>query len=199
MRLLVSGVILSFVLASPVVAGDAARCAQMANADDRLACYDALYRVVETPPTQSAWDIRITTSQLDDSRRVTLIVTSDEPLAGRFGRNDNANLIIRCEQNTTSLYITWGGHFMSDTRGGGRVDYRVDARAPAHVTMRPSNDNQALGLWRGNASIPFIRQLFGGASLYVRATPFSESRIEARFNISGLEEEIAPLREACNW
>jgi type VI secretion system protein VasI len=38
-----------------------------------------------------------------------------------------------------------------------------------------------------------------GEQLYVRAAPFSESRIEMTFNITGIEDEIAPLREACSW
>ena len=33
----------------------------------------------------------------------------------------------------------------------------------------------------------------------MRFTPFNESPRAARFDITGLETAIAPLRKACNW
>jgi type VI secretion system protein VasI len=88
---------------------------------------------------------------------------------------------------------------MADLNGGGRVDFRIDSRAPAHVMMQRSNNYRALGLWQGQSSIPFVRQLLNGSELYVRAIPLNESRVEARFPIAGLDEAIRPLRAACAW
>lgn len=194
-------IIFFFVLSSQAAAQSAVDCARIENPDDRLSCYDGLFLEVATPSpaADSSWQVQITDSALDDSRRVILIVESNEPLRGRFGVENHGQLMLRCQENTTNAFIYFGGHFMSDLRGGGRVDYRVDRRDATRVSMTNSNDNQALGLWRGGTAIPFIRDLFGGSDLYVRATPFSESRIEMNFNITGLEEAIAPLREACNW
>jgi type VI secretion system protein VasI len=146
-----------------------------------------------------SWAVEIEQSALDDSRRVILSLESNEPIRARHGQAQPATLFVRCEENTTSLFIHFAGHFMSDNRGGGRIDYRIDDRSPARVDARESNNNMALGLWRGGSAIPFLRDLFGGQSLYVRATPFNESRVEATFAITGLEDAIRPLREACNW
>ncbi len=184
---------------TPAAAQTGAECARIASPDDRLSCYDALFVTPVATPQAGLWAVQETRSALDDSRRVTLTLDSTEPMPGRFGQQEPATLIIRCEQNTTALFIIWGGHFMSDLNRGGRVDYRIDAQPPGNITMRVSNNNMALGLWNGGASIPFIRRLLDGSELYVRATPFSESRIEARFPIAGLTEAIQPLRAACNW
>lgn len=184
---------------APLAAQTGAECARIADPDTRLSCYDALFVTDAPVPRAGAWQVRDTRSALDDSRRVILIVESREPLRGRFGRAEPASLILRCEENTTALFVNWGGHFMSDLNRGGRVDYRIDRRPPGQVTMQASNDHMALGLWSGRTAIPFIRQLLEGEELYLRATPFSESRIEARFPIAGLETAIRPLREACSW
>lgn len=35
--------------------------------------------------------------------------------------------------------------------------------------------------------------------MIVRFTPFNESPVTAKFNITGLEEAIKPLRDSCGW
>ena len=117
----------------------------------------------------------------------------------QYGELKRGTLIIRCMENTTSLYTKWGGHFMSDNRNNGRVDYRVDAKKASRVSMRESTNNKSLGLWSGSQSIPFIKQLLNAKQLYIRATPYSESPVEMAFNVTGLEKAIEPLREACGW
>lgn len=196
-------------------AGTPERCATVENGGARLACYDAIYRVQPTghtpapaaatapapaaPPIRSDWHVQTTRSEIDDSRRVVLSVHSDAPIRGRFGSPGLAAMIVRCEQNTTSIYFNFNGLFMADIQSYGRVDFRVDDRAARHVSMNESTNHEALGLWRGGTAIPFLRDIFGGERLFVRVTPFSESRVDMTFNIAGLEEAIAPLREACHW
>lgn len=200
----ISGIVLSLcvtaVCAQPTVARTIEDCAALTNPDDRLSCFDALLVERNPPPARAGqWRVTDERSALDDSRRVVLAVQSEEPTSSRFGHTGRASFLIRCEENTTSTWIHWGGHFMSDINNGGRVDYRIDQRPPDRITMRVSNNNESLGLWRGNQSIPFLRQILEADRLYVRATPFSESRVEATFVISGLSEAIKPLRETCNW
>jgi len=190
-------------------------CAAIEADSARLACYDEIHRAPrpEAPVAEAAaapapavqvavpsrWSVRPTQSQFDDSARVILSVLSERPVRGRFGAPAPATLMIRCEENTSSLFVHFNDLFMSDIQGYGRVDYRVDDRRPESVSMTASDNHQALGLWRGGRSIPFIRGLFGGERLYLRATPFNENRVEMVFPIAGLEEAIAPLRAACNW
>ncbi|WP_157018348.1 type VI secretion system-associated protein TagO [Mesorhizobium xinjiangense] len=57
----------------------------------------------------------------------------------------------------------------------------------------------ALGLWNGSRSIPVIKQMLGKSRMIVRMTPYNENPFTATFDITGLENEIAPLRDACQW
>ncbi len=87
---------------------------------------------------------------------------------------------------------------MSDYQHG-KITYRVDKLPAQTKRFRESNNHESLGLWSGKSAIPFLKELFGHDRLFVRATPHSESPLEASFDITGLEKAIEPLREACGW
>lgn len=184
---------------SVAAAKDPDQCAQIKNPDDRLNCFDSMYREVSLPETEGDWVTKITASPLDDTETVVLSLKSDDDIRGTYGVSGPADLLIRCKENTTSVYLIFNDHFMSDIQGRGRVDYRIDQQTPSRKDMKVSTDNKALGLWSGATSIPWIKGLVEGEKLYVRATPFSESQVEANFTIKGLDESILPLRNACNW
>lgn len=145
------------------------------------------------------WDIRHGTSPLDDSPIVQIFTTSTNVHQDRYGRRKPLRLAIICQEDKTRAYINFADQFMADIQGKGRVDYRVDEGPARHRNFRESNDNSALGLWNGATAIPWLRELFGGSVLYVRAMPFSESQVSGEFDIEGIETVIEPLREACNW
>lgn len=192
-------IVLIFV--GPLVAQDVSHCVRIDDPDTRLNCFDDAFveTEVQQPLSQSDWSVRVDKSALDDSKTVVLTLTSKDQFWNQYGQLKRGTLIIRCMENTTSLYTVWGDHFMSDNGNSGRVDYRVDAKKASRVSMRESTDNKALGLWSGGQSIPFIKKLLGAEQLYIRATPFSESAVEMAFNVTGLEKAIEPLREACGW
>jgi type VI secretion system protein VasI len=199
MRVIILSIFFVSIMFGAAIAKDATECAKVVDANDRLNCFDSIYREVKAVETKSAWDLNITTSALDDSQTVVLRLQSEDEIRGKYGDTGAAVLLIRCMENTTSSYIIFNDQFMSDIQGGGRVDYRIDKNDPTYKNMDVSSDNKALGLWNGRRSIPWIKSIMGGARLYVRATPYSESPVEANFVISGLSSSIGPLRDACNW
>ena len=86
---------------------------------------------------------------------------------------------------------------MSSTGAHGSVTFRVDKRPAVNMRLIKSNDHTALSIQSG--TIAFIKTLYGGSTLFVRATPFSHNEVSGEFNISGLQEAITPLRRACAW
>lgn len=154
------------------------------------------------PKPQSPWYVSEEVSPMDDSRNVYLSTRSSEAVPGRYGRSTvRPTLYVRCVENTTALILHMDGHHMasSEYHTWGDVDMRIDDGKAFTKPMTQSTNNRSLGLWSGGTSIPVIRQMFGAEQLTVRATPYSESPMTMTFDISGLEEEIAPLREACHW
>ena len=180
-------------------------CAAMSDADKRLLCYDGIFRVKRTAATSMSarmngkWNVRREVSRIDDSSTVVLSIKSDDNFLGKYGAEKHASMIIRCMENTTSIYFKFGDHFLADIQGYGALTYRLDDRKPGKKSLDVSTDNEALGLWAGGSSIPFIKQMLGTESLVVRVTPFNESSITATFDIRGIDEAVQPVREACSW
>ncbi|MGO3058834.1 MAG: type VI secretion system-associated protein TagO [Halomonas sp.] len=154
------------------------------------------------PKPRSPWRVRKDVSPMDDSTNVFLNTNSSQRIPGRYGRSSGyATLTVRCLENTTAMYLVMNDHHLASSpyHNWGHVQMRIDDRQAFSKSMDASTDNKALGLWRGGQSIPVIRQMFGADQLTLRATPYSESSITMTFDISQLEEEIEPLREACHW
>lgn len=189
-------------------------CAHMDDDDLRLACYDREYRDApeagtaedatandDEAPIRIAWTSDTEVSKIDDSTNVFLRTRSTEPVRSRFGlgQGQHATLLLRCMENTTSLYIAMNDSFLADSLGYGDITFRIDDQPAFERSFTVSTDNHALGLWRGGNAIPFIRKLFGGETLLAKVTPFNESPVTLTFPISGLETAVEPLREACHW
>ena len=167
-------------------------CAKLTEADTRLACYDSIFgpsipnkervdeQAIDTQKPPEHWSVRETVSKIDDSNNVFLGTNALDTNRGRYGREVRLSLWTACRENSTSVWINFGGHFMSDYEHG-TVIYRVDKQDAKRKKFRESNDHEALGLWSGGSSIPFLKQLPGHDRLYIRATPHSESALEAVF------------------
>ncbi|AMO78045.1 hypothetical protein PcP3B5_46530 [Pseudomonas citronellolis] len=175
------------------------KCIAIASDSERLACYDMEYRPSPVVAKVSKWDVSESSSKMDDSKTVSLHLESNEPIQRRFGGSESADIYIRCQEKSTSMYFIYAGNFLSSIQGYGEVTYRVDDQKPVTREFEESTDNKALGLWNGGTAIPFIKRLFGKNLLTVRITPFNESPVTTQFQISGLEEAIKPLRAACGW
>ena len=193
----IATVLLAFAL--PGAASAPEDCPSIGDGTARLACYDAKYRPATVETTASAWTVRTETSVIDDSTSVFLSTEAEAPITNRFGQRQVPTMLLRCDENTTAATIYFGGHFMADIQGYGDVTFRVDDRPAIERSLDVSTSNQHLGYWSGGQAIPFIKSLFGGKALLVRATPFNENPVTFTLPIAGLEEAIAPLREACHW
>jgi type VI secretion system protein VasI len=193
---------LQILLSASVQAETLQTCA--AKPDDvRLACYDSLAEAavstVAVIPTKSEWSVQTDTSPVDDSKNVFLQVTGTNGITDQYGRKAQITLTLACRENVTAAILNFGGLFMSDLQGAGEVTYRVDTSPAKTKSFGESNNHEALGLWNGGTSIPWIKSLFGGTKMYVEATPYSENAVSDFLPIAGLEEAIGPLRDACGW
>lgn len=206
--------IAALLIATPAVADlkkDVLGCSAITDGIKRLECFDRIaaseQKAADTQAAQELaasetpanWNVSISQSKIDDSKTVILTTDAKETVAGMFNRAARPWLVLRCLRNTTSAYINFDGLHMADIQGYGRVTFRVDKQKAFTRSANVSTDNKALGFWNGGSAIPFIKQLFGGSTLLIQATPFSESAVTFSMNIQGLEDAIKPLRETCNW
>ena len=194
--------VIAFVL-SATQASAQAECRTIASDAERLSCYDIAngVKTTETAPAEAfgKWQISSDFSAMTDDRSVFMMLESENAVSGRYGTPGPAVLILRCRENATSAFFTFNGLFMSDIQGHGRIEYRLDQDKMAAIDTTASNNNQALGLWNGSKSIPWIKKLLGKEKLVVRAVPHSESAVVATFDIRGIDGGLTELRDTCNW
>jgi type VI secretion system protein VasI len=195
-------VVLSFLANSSADAQDDPKaCAAIAQDSKRLECFDLIFKKssVTTSSPKTDWTITEEKSKIDDTTNVFMALKSMQPIQNQYGASAYLDMSIMCREKKTDFYIIFGGHFMSNIESYGSVTFRVDKQPAVQKRLVESTDHKALGLWGGANSIPFVKGLYGGATLFVRATPYNESAISGEFNITGLEDAIVPLRRACGW
>jgi type VI secretion system protein VasI len=175
-------------------------CAALGDQKLRLACYDEAHRA-ETPGSQGdgKWRVTRQVSKIDDSPEVFVAVEAIDPLSGLEGRASTGILMISCREGNTDVFLNFGEQTMTQRGASAMVTARVDKNRARKISMRPSRDRKALGLWSGRRAIPFVKDMLGAKRLFVRALPPDEAAIDMEFEIAGLDEAIKPLREACEW
>jgi len=180
---------------------DIAKCAAKSSDAERLICYDGIAKslkvdkpAITTTETVGKWESVKKKSPIDDSVNVVLYLEANEKIEGQLSiRKFLPSLVIKCSENKTAAYINWGRYLgIGDTR----VLARIDKNKARTTRWDLSTDNKATF---ARKAIGFSKSLFDHEKLLVQVTPYSGSPVMTTFNISGLKENIKPLRKACNW
>lgn len=139
------------------------------------------------------WDVNFSRSEMDDTPQVVMRVESLETIE-KHGNLIRPILIIRCAENSTDLFITYKKIFLNTESI--QVEYRLDDNKSIKATWGISTDYKATF---ARKPINLIKSMFNKDRMLIRLTPYGDSPIVAKFNISGLKESIEPLRKACRW
>lgn len=198
------GVVLVGAMLSSVAYGaldkEVAACAAKKGDLERLECYDALARqnkldapVVSSTPLAGVgkWVTRDTRNPIDDTRTVSLLLLAD---TGASKWNKPVSLFIRCQSNKTEMYIVWNDFLGMDTA---TVITRIGSLKAETKSWGNSTDNQA-SFYPGSP-VGMIKTMMQHETFVAQVTPYNESPVTATFDIKGLSNAIAPLREACKW
>ena len=104
--------------------------------------------------------------------------------------------MIRCRENVTSFVF-----FPETYLGLNAVEiiYRIDDASAQRARWNISSTHQSAGLWNGGTAIPFLQQLLGKSRLVLRVQPDSGSLVTATFDLTGVDDAIQAVRDACRW
>lgn len=147
----------------------------------------------------NAWQHLSKTSLIDDVKTVGMFVTAENEVTGLIGLRSKPNLVIRCQNKQTSIFVLTD-QYLVEGYGYGRIRYRIDKNDPVSTLDWSVDDtHRAFGFWINGGSLPLIKDLFGAKKIIIEYRPFQGSLVEAVFPIAGIEKEIGPVREACGW
>lgn len=136
-------------------------------------------------------------SMIDDSPTLTLVRKSSMENSCGLGNNENY-LVFRCVEGTTGLLFVLDGCLYSGLNEVGRTGIIRLGTKPAE-TFNLVGDGENFMPYIESGAAALITSLFGEERLVFRAQPFSSPQQTIVFDITGLEEAITPLRQACHW
>lgn len=160
----------------------------------------AVEATVATPvDVPSAWLLQTEESAFTDQTNVYVSALSLEYASCPGGTRSFPELVFRCEENATEMYIAHGCYTPTITSDTWPVDIRVGDQPMRTVQMGGSASNEALGFWNYQSARSFAEELFGAERLLVRFRDYSGNETSLTFPVANLESSIRPLREACGW
>jgi len=179
----------------------AARCAAIESSVERLQCFDdwARSRGYSAPGfsptvTESAgkWRVSQKKNPMDDTEVVQLELESDSGHS-RFG--DPILLAIRCQKKDPYLAIWWHD-FIGMERA--QVTTRIGKEKALNSQWYVSNTHEATVLLQPSFK-QFIQRMFGESELVAEVVPYSDPRITAAFDITGLRKALKSVNNVCNF
>ena len=185
-----------------MVEKEVSRCASEQNADQRLACYDELARMLdgrELSTHQSYggnWSLESEQHPVLNRTDQRLSVRSDKPVQfdGEAVEEEIYPVLsISCKASKASVSLNWKMHL---GRGSIRMRTHFDDSPHRSEIWSIASDYQTV-LVRGS-DIAFIKAMERHDKLTAEITPFGQRPVTAQFTIAGLTEAIEPLAKPCN-
>ena len=152
----------------------------------------------EPPPTGGKWTASQSTSEMDDSKGVSLHLDADNEIQGWIAKN-RPTLIVRCRENRTQVYVITGmasSIETSDDLEAHTVRVRIDDRAAERQRWTDSTDDKALF---APSPLQLARDLTKAKTLRLEFTPFQASPATVIFDVTGLDHHIGKVAAACKW
>ena len=142
------------------------------------------------------WVVHESSSQMDDSKTVVLRLDAENTISGWLKKN-KANLLIRCKENKTEVYIHTG---MAANPEHGTdahtVRIRLDKLRAFTERWSESTNNEALF---AKTPISLAKKLAHARTMLFEFTPFNANPATSRFDVRGLDQHLNRVAQACGW
>lgn len=136
---------------------------------------------------------------MTDARSVGITRPSDNLYVAPHGQEMPAILLLMCKDHLTLAVVSFDGLVAEAGLGNAvKVQHRIDG-APAQEEIFISIGGPSQVGVTGKYAIPWIKALLQGRRLLVRVPMHPSSHTDFEFDLSGLDEAIKPVREACGW
>lgn len=143
------------------------------------------------------WRVEREPDPISGSENVFASSSSADELRLAFNQIVYPALHVACYNNNTQVYLTFSDKYL----GSGRypVTVRVGAEAAFSEMWQIASGGDAIGHFRGDQAIPFLRRIAGADSMAVRFTPFSENTWTVEFDLTNIDLAVEQVSAACHW
>jgi type VI secretion system protein VasI len=175
-----------------------AKCAAIENQVQRVSCFDVLANKYGQAPTtvnttsgsKGRWQTSTETDPLTDKSVHRARVEAHE---GRGKYGDAISLHVRCKSGKTEAYVNWSTFLGSDDIA---VTSRIDKSPAEKSNWSISTDHKASFMPK---PLQTLKKFSGATTFVVNLTPYGENPVTAIFDISGAEEALKDIKQACSW
>lgn len=209
-------------------ASEVSKCARLADARDRLACFDQVsgpapdLNATSAPAIQTPSPASPRTPAPTGYGGRQIMVSDDykgwtnrEEVSGLDRSKTQIALLPAVEARTKSTLPQKAAIVVRCREGKTdfyvsftdivdgmqpvKVDYRINDGSSRRDVWQNSQDFQGYGTWNSPRTIPLLKELMLADELYVRGDAGAMGVSEARFKLEGMAEAIAPVRQSCRW
>lgn len=142
------------------------------------------------------WQFDESTSPVDDSKIISLVLQSKEPFKDRFGNDELGSLVLKC-QNHKTLFAIWAG---GEVMGGKDYDtiIRFDKLPAQTYSFDTSTDYKALVV-SGMTAASIIQKIETARTMFARVVLFGGEQLDLRFDLSGFKSMLSKVTPFCDW
>jgi hypothetical protein len=143
---------------------------------------------VQAQESKTGWKVSESKSAIDDTVTVFIMLESKRDTAHDLGGGET--LVLGCKDRELRVYV-YADAFIGSTAGP--VRFRFDQRPPISEIWEVSNNGAALFT---PTPENMVRQLLGAKTMHFEFTPRSSGRKQVRFEVAGLNKQIARFGRA---
>lgn len=137
------------------------------------------------------WDVSKKVSKLDDSENVILLLEADIPVTNKFNETYPPKLLLTCREKSLDAYIGWNTFVHTESTA---VTTRIDSAPAVTKHWSVSTDYKVTF---APQPLRFIKSLVGHQKLVVRVVPYGDAPLLTEFDLTGLDQHIKTLYDAC--
>ena len=179
--LLIAAALLTLAGPAPAIAQvDGQSCAAIAGDTERLACYDAIFRVV------------------DDGLGVAAVrIESEQQIPARPNGRAPAEMVIACIEGELDIRFRFADQLLSSTSDNAPLTLQVDSDGNTVRNLPVDADNTSVGFATSGQAAAFLDTIEGARNLKVRITPVRQRSLTVDFRVDEHLEAIASARAGC--
>lgn len=164
---------------APAFAQSGAQCAPIASAEERLACYDAVFRLDPSAVATSS-----------------AVVESEQLIPARPSGRAPATITISCEAKGLQIAFGFAGNNISalGRDAGLTLQYDLQRRSS---TLPVNADNTAILIDNPRDARAFVDSLAGVTNLTLRMTPANTRTLSVRFQVDAILQAAEPVVATC--
>ena len=176
---------------------DLKRCAKIGDNSTRLSCYDRLAKKRGVAPEEdrdSAWVVQEQAGG-GGGKDVFLHVKATKEISSGW-ESAVPELWITCSGGAAQVYLNVGVFLHSELI---RVVSRLDKQRSINDTYTVSQDGKIAFLAIGAGAASVAKSMAKRKRMAVRVQPYKQKMLNIEFPLTGLDEALPPLAEACGW